>query len=131
MPRVLCPSYMVSSRLPKAAVWYKHVHEVREVSFNRLGGCSTFVSCHLTVQCHRFTVDIRHPIIGGPIWKSPWKEISIEYEGKIISGDYRISGKTVVVRSVRGVVKEAPLGGLTPLYLAKMLLRELDREGRA
>jgi hypothetical protein len=63
--------------------------------------------------------------------ESPWKEISIEYEDKIISGDYRISGKTVVVRSVRGVVKEAPLGGLTPLYLAKMLLRELDREGRA
>jgi hypothetical protein len=62
--------------------------------------------------------------------ESPWKEISIEYEDKIISGDYRISGKTVVVRSVRGVVKEA-LGGLTPLYLAKMLLRELDREGRA
>ena len=63
--------------------------------------------------------------------ESPWKEISIEYEGKIISGDYRISGKTVVVRSVRGVVKEAPLGGLAALYLAKMLLRELDREGRA
>jgi len=63
--------------------------------------------------------------------ESPWKEISIEYEGKTISDDYRISGKTVVVRSVRGVVKEAPLGGLTALYLAKMLLRELDREGRA
>ena len=41
----------------------------------------------------------------GADMESPWKEISIEYEGKIISGDYRISGTTVVVRSVRGVVK--------------------------
>jgi hypothetical protein len=93
--------------------------------------CSTFVSCHLTVQCHRFTVDIRHPIIGEADMDPPWKEISVEYEGKIISGDYRISGKTVVVRSASGVFKDAPLGGLSPLYLAKMLLRELDREGSA
>ena len=60
-----------------------------------------------------------------------WNEITIEYNGRIINGAYRISEKTVVVKSVRGIVKEAPGSGLTPLYLAKMLLRELAREGKA
>ena len=59
-----------------------------------------------------------------------WKEITIEYNGKTINGDYKIAGKTVIVKTVRGM-KEAPLSGRTPLYLAKMLLRELAREGRA
>jgi hypothetical protein len=56
-----------------------------------------------------------------------WKEITIEYNGKIINGDYKIAGKTVIVKTVRGM-KEAPLSGPTPLYwqkcfmyLAKML----------
>jgi len=63
-----------------------------------------------------------------------WNEITIEYDGKIINGAYRRTGnrvgKIILVRSARGVIKEAPLSGLTPLYLAKMLLRELEREGR-
>ena len=64
-----------------------------------------------------------------------WKEVTIEYNGKIIDGAYRTAGrraakKKILVRSMRGVIKEAPLGGLTPLYLAKMLLRELAHEGR-
>jgi hypothetical protein len=60
-----------------------------------------------------------------------WEEISIEYEGKIISGAYRKkAGNIVSVRTVRGE-KEAQLAGFTPLYLAKMLLRELAREGKA
>jgi len=59
-----------------------------------------------------------------------WSKITIEYNGRIINGAYRISEKTVVVR-LRGIVKEVPRGGLTPLYLAKMLLRELAREGKA
>ena len=65
-----------------------------------------------------------------------WKEVTIEYNGKIIDGAYKTAGrrtfkKKILVRSMRGVIKEAPLsGGLTPLYLAKMLLRELAREGR-
>jgi hypothetical protein len=60
-----------------------------------------------------------------------WNEITIEYNGRTVSGAYRISEKTLVVRSVRGVVKEAPRSGLAPLYLAKMLLRELAREEKA
>ena len=59
-----------------------------------------------------------------------WKEITIEYNGESIHGDYKIVDKTVIVKTVRGM-KEAPLSGLVPLYLAKMLLRELAREGRA
>ena len=64
-----------------------------------------------------------------------WKEVTIEYNGKIIDGAYRTAGrraagKKVLVRSMRGGIKEAPLGGLTPMYLAKMLLRKLAREGR-
>ena len=64
-----------------------------------------------------------------------WKEVTIEYNGKIIDGAYRTAGKRtagkkILVRSMRGVIKEAPLGGLTPLYLAKMLLRKLACEGR-
>ena len=65
-----------------------------------------------------------------------WKEVTIEYNGKIIDGAYKTAGrrtakKKILVRSMRGVIREAPLSGsLTPLYLAKMLLRELAREGR-
>ena len=59
-----------------------------------------------------------------------WKEITIEYNGKFIHGDYKIAGQMVIVKTVSGM-KDAPLSGLTPLYLAKMLLRELAREGRA
>jgi hypothetical protein len=58
-----------------------------------------------------------------------WEEISTEYEGKIISGAYRTTKDTVTVKTVYGS-KEAPLSGLTPVYLAKMLLRELQRERR-
>jgi hypothetical protein len=75
-------------------------------------------------------VGVRHPIEGEADMPGSWKEITIEYNGKIINGDYKIAGKTVTVKTVRGM-KEAPLSGLTPLYLAKMLLRELAREGRA
>ena len=43
-----------------------------------------------------------------------WREITTEYNGKIINGDYKIAGKTAIVKTVRGM-KEAPLSGLTPL----------------
>jgi hypothetical protein len=59
-----------------------------------------------------------------------WKEITIEYNSEFIHGDYKIVDKTAIVKTVGGM-KEAPLSGLVPLYLAKMLLRELAREGKA
>ena len=42
-----------------------------------------------------------------------WKEVTIEYDGKIIDGAYRTAGKRtagkkILVRSMRGVIKEAP-----------------------
>ena len=58
------------------------------------------------------------------------KQITIEYNGKTIMGSYRKVGKVVTVNTLNGS-KTAPLVGLNPQYLAKMLLRELDREGRA
>ena len=84
----------------------------------------------MTVPCHRLTVGIRHPIEREADMPPSWKEITIEHDGEIINGDYRIAGKAVIVKARRGE-KEAPPSGLTPLYLAKMLLRELAREGRA
>ena len=68
-----------------------------------------------------------------------WEEVTVAYGGRIIPGSYKIvvgtphagGKKKVVVKSVLGSIKAAPLkGDLTPLYLAKMLLRELEREGR-
>jgi hypothetical protein len=59
-----------------------------------------------------------------------WREITIEYNGKIINGSYKITGKTITVKSAYGT-KEAPLGAVIALYLAKILLRELARQGRA
>ena len=60
----------------------------------------------------------------------PWKEITTECGGTTITGSYRIAAQRVIVRAAGGS-KGAPLSGLTPVYLAKMLLRELAREGNA
>ncbi len=59
-----------------------------------------------------------------------WIDVSAEYEGKIISGAYRVDENAVTVRTALGR-KRAPLSGLTPVHLTKILLRKLDREGMA
>ena len=59
-----------------------------------------------------------------------WEEITAECDGKIFKGFYRTVGNTVTVKTPLGM-KAAQLSGLTPSYLAKMLLRELARERRA
>ena len=59
-----------------------------------------------------------------------WTPISIEYEGRVICGVYLSSSSAVTVRTTGGS-KKAPLSGLSPTYLAKILLRQLEREGRA
>jgi hypothetical protein len=58
-----------------------------------------------------------------------WTEITAEYDGKTFNGYYRKVGETVTVKTPRGM-KAAQLTGLTPEYLARMLLRELAREGK-
>ncbi|MGA9083697.1 MAG: hypothetical protein WB390_14700 [Pseudolabrys sp.] len=59
-----------------------------------------------------------------------WTQITIEHEGRVITGWYRKFGKELTVNTSHGS-KTAPLAGLNPEYLAKLLLRELAREGRA
>ena len=59
-----------------------------------------------------------------------WEEITSESAGKSIKGSYKRAANTVTVKA-RGGSKAGQLSGLTPEYLAKMLLRELAREGKA
>ena len=47
-----------------------------------------------------------------------WIEVSAEYEGKIISGAYRVDENAVTVRTALGR-KRAPLSGLTPFTPGK------------
>jgi len=59
-----------------------------------------------------------------------WIPISTKYEDRTLIGDYSSNGLVVTVRTMRGS-KQAPLTGLSATYLAKILLRQLEREGRA
>jgi hypothetical protein len=59
-----------------------------------------------------------------------WKEVTAECDGMTIEGFYRKVGDTVTVKTPLGS-KAAQTRGLTPVYLAKMILRELARKGRA
>jgi hypothetical protein len=59
-----------------------------------------------------------------------WEEITTECGGITIKGSYKKAGNTVTVKASGGS-KAAQLSGLTPEYMAKMLLRELAREGKA
>ena len=59
-----------------------------------------------------------------------WTQITAECDGTIFEGFYRKAGDTVTVKTPLGS-KAAQIRGLTPVYLAKMILRALAREGRA
>jgi hypothetical protein len=59
-----------------------------------------------------------------------WEKITAKCDGKTIEGSYRKVGNMITVKTPGGS-NTAPLSGLIPEYLAKMLLRELVREGRA
>jgi hypothetical protein len=59
-----------------------------------------------------------------------WEEVTTECEGNTIRGSYKKTLNTVTVRASGGS-RAAQLSGLMPEYLAKMLLRELAREGMA
>ena len=59
-----------------------------------------------------------------------WREITAEHNGKIIKGSFKFLDGMVTARTQRGT-KTASVGGHTPEQLAKNLLRELAREGRA
>ena len=59
-----------------------------------------------------------------------WREVTTEYNGRIIKGSFKFIDGKVDVRTQHGS-KTAQLGGRTPEQVAKTLLRELAREGRA
>lgn len=59
-----------------------------------------------------------------------WQEIGTEIGGKPIKGLYRYANQLVTVRTPNGS-KTTQVGGLIPEYLAKILLRQLAKEGKA
>ena len=59
-----------------------------------------------------------------------WREITAEHNGKIIKGSFKFVDGMVTARTQHGT-KTAYVAGHTPEQLAKNLLRELAREGRA
>jgi hypothetical protein len=58
-----------------------------------------------------------------------WTQITAECDGTVFEGFYKKAGETVTVKTLLGS-KTAQTRGLIPLYLAKMILRELARKGR-
>jgi hypothetical protein len=59
-----------------------------------------------------------------------WREITTEHNGRIIKGSFKFIDGKVDVRTQHGS-KTDQLRGRTPEKVAKTLLRELAREGRA
>jgi hypothetical protein len=59
-----------------------------------------------------------------------WREVTTEYNGRIIKGSFKFIDGKVDVRTRHGS-KTDQLRGRTPEQVAKTLLRELAREGRA
>ena len=59
-----------------------------------------------------------------------WREIFAKLDGKIVRGSYLYADGVVTVKTPEGS-KTDQVGGETPERLAKMLLRELAREGKA
>jgi hypothetical protein len=59
-----------------------------------------------------------------------WREIFAKLDGKIVRGSYLYADGVVTVKTPEGT-KTNQVGDQTPERLAKMLLRELAREGKA
>ena len=59
-----------------------------------------------------------------------WKEVTAEYNGRNVKGSFKFVDGRVDVRTLYGS-KTAQSNGQVPERIAKDLLRELAREGRA
>ena len=60
-----------------------------------------------------------------------WKELTIDFRGRTVSGSYSTSREGLVsVKTLRGN-KTTTLGGSNPRLVARILLRELAAEGKA
>ena len=57
-----------------------------------------------------------------------WHQVTTEFNGRQISGTYSVSRGAVTVSTAHDS-KSTQVGGSTPAILAKILLRELAREG--
>jgi hypothetical protein len=66
------------------------------------------------------------PIMGLEVWR----EITTDYNGRAIKGSFKFIDGRVDVRTLYGS-KTTQSGGHVPERIAKDLLRELAREGRA
>ena len=59
-----------------------------------------------------------------------WKEVTTEYNGRTIKGSFKFIDGQVNVRTPQGS-KTTQTAGQIPERIAKELLRELAREGKA
>jgi hypothetical protein len=59
-----------------------------------------------------------------------WREITIAFDGRPVSGSYTVENRIVVVRTPQGI-KSQEVGTMDPTSLAFRLLRELAAEGKA
>ena len=59
-----------------------------------------------------------------------WKELTIDFRGRTVSGSYSTSREGLVSVKMRGN-KTTTLGGSNPRLVARILLRELAAEGKA
>jgi hypothetical protein len=60
-----------------------------------------------------------------------WTEVTAEYSGRIVKGSFKSLDGKVTVRTQYGSKTDQLSGLTTSEQLAKKLLRELAREGRA
>jgi hypothetical protein len=59
-----------------------------------------------------------------------WREITTEYNGKVIKGSFKFLDGKVNVRTQHGSMT-AQVGGQSPEQMAQTILRNLAREGKA
>jgi hypothetical protein len=57
-------------------------------------------------------------------------QVSIEFAGRLVTGTYSVWAGTITVRTVLGS-RSADLGIFPPVALARIMLRDLAREGKA
>jgi hypothetical protein len=68
--------------------------------------------------------------LGGSGGLTVWKEITTNFNGRAVTGSYAIEDGMVIVRTPQGQ-KATQLSGLSQIFLAARLLRELAAEGKA
>jgi len=86
---------------------------------------SGFISAY--AGCTQGAASIKFMGVEKPIL---WKQITINFRGRAVSGSYAVEDGTVKVRTPNGE-KTARLVGTVTIWIAGRLLRELATEGKA